>query len=859
MTYLVARMCTELVQSSGEKVSRTFAQLRGHGAYVLLGDPGSGKSETFKAEAKACDGLYVSARDFLVLAPPADARSKTLFIDGLDESRAGEGDGRTPLDRIRRRLDELGRPSFRLSCREADWLGASDRHALMAVAPGGQVSVFHLDPLTEDQIRDILVNDSSVNDPDAFLKHAEERGLAGLLQNPQTLKLLVEAVTENQWPNTRQDTFRLACEKLATELNVEHRSATRSQAPDSSALLDAAGGLCALQLLADISGFTMMGDSKAGFVALRDIACLKGLPLAQALKTRLFVGMGEEKFAPAHRSVAEYLAARLLARAIESNGLPIGRVLSLMTAADGGTVAGLRGLHAWLAVHHAPSRRRIIEIDPLGAVLYGDTRFFSVEDKVFLLTTLHRLARQYTGFRWQDWSAKPFGALATPDMVTHLKSILTSPSREEGDQAFLDCVLDAVRYGDPLPELKDELRAAVMDATRWPTIRSDALTAYIHISRSDPWELRRIAEDIRDSKVADPNDEMLGRLLHELFPRTIKAQEILSYLHRPKDDHLIGSYYMFWSRQAAEAASDKDVADLLDALEAQRPSVLDDHSDIRARNMVGALLTRGVKIHGENVSDERLYRWLGVALDKHGYSRIEREEGTVIKEWLEAHPERYKGLVSAGIAICAGSDNFKWCLHRAAPRFQNAEAPSDTAMLWLHHADLEQDQERAEFYFFEATGLFFRGQAASGLSLEFLEKWVGQRPRFATAHQCAMYHEIPDWRREHAELDRKHREEDRRRKDEWIQYFRKHLSDIRTGRAHPGVLHDLARGYLGLLIEAQGDTELERLSNFLDGDEELVSAALEGFKRCLERPDLPSVAEIAELDTKGRMHLIRQP
>jgi hypothetical protein len=188
----------------------------------------------------------------------------------------------------------------------------------------------------------------------------------------------------------------------------------------------------------------------------------------------------------------------------------------------------------------------LIEIDPLGAVLYGDTRLFSVEDKVALLASLHGLARQYTGFRWQDWSAKPFGALATPDMVEHLRSILASPSREEGDQAFLDCILDAVRYGDPLPQLKDELRAAVMDATRWPAIRSDALTAYMHVSSSDPEELRRIAEDIRDGKIEDPEDEMLGRLLYKLFPHTIKAGDVFSYMHRPKNDHLIGSYYTFW-------------------------------------------------------------------------------------------------------------------------------------------------------------------------------------------------------------------------------------------------------------------------------------------------------------------------
>ena len=858
MTYLVARTCTELIESSGQKLSRSVVDLRALGAYVLLGDPGSGKSETFKAEANTCDGFYVSARDFLALVLPTEIRNKTLFIDGLDESRAGEGDGRTPLDRIRRHLDELGRPSFRLSCREADWLGASDRHALTAVAPGGPVSVFHLDPLTDEQIREILLNDSSIYDADVFLKHAEDRGLAMLLRNPQTLKLLVEAVTENQWPSTRQETFQLACEKLATELNIEHRSAIRSQTPNSSTLLDAAGGLCALQLFADISGFTETGESKAGFIALRDIACLNELPIAHALKTRLFVGVDEERFAPAHRSVAEYLAARYLARVIESHGLPIGRVLSLMTAADGGTVAGLRGLHAWLAVYHSPSRQRLIEIDPLGVILYGDVRLFSVEEKDSLLEELHRLAHQYTSFRWQDWSPKPFSALATPDMTSRLKLRLAAPARDEGDQAFLSCVLDAVRYGDPLPELRDELRLAVIDATRWPRIRFVALKAYIHVSRGDPEELLRIAEDIRDNKIADPDDEMLGILLYELFPKMIKAQDLLTYLHRPKDDNLIGTYFIFWSRRVAEAATDENVAVLLDALATMNPSVLDDQAHFRVRDMAGTILARGVKIYGETIGDDRLYRWLGVAVDEHGFSRIENKESAAIEAWLEGHPERFKGLLSVMIAVCATNTDFRWCLHRGTSRFSSAQAPGDTGSWWLDRADSEQDQERAENYFVLAVGHLLRGQGAAGLSLEFLEKWVATRPRFASVYQRSMYEEIPDWRRKHVEYDHEHRKERQKRKEERVQFFRTQLHQIRTGRANPAVLYDLASAYLGRIIEARGDTELERLSAFLDQDQELVSATREGFRRSLERPDLPTVAEIIKLHTKNQSYYIRR-
>jgi len=849
MTYLVTRTCTEVVQKTSEMVSMSIEDLRGRWAYILLGAPGSGKTESFKAEAKACDGIYISARDFSCLSFQKNACGKTIFIDGLDESRAGEGDGRTPLDRIRKQLDELGRPSFRLSCREADWLGASDRNALEALVPVGELSVVHLDQLTRDQVHDILGHHPAVSDPIAFLKNAEDRGLEALLQNPQTLNLLIEAVKENEWPNTRQETFLLACEKLAAEPNVEHRVVNRIHGGDTALILHAAGGLCAIQLFADVSGFTEFGETCHDVVALRDISLLSELPISQALKTRLFIGIGEEHFAPVHRSVAEYLAACFLSWTMGKGNLSINRVLALMTATDGGVVSGLRGLNAWLAVHYRESRRHLVQIDPLGVVLYGDTKLFSVDDKLTLLKALHNTAQQYSGFRWQDWSAKPFGALATSDMVDYFKSILASPARDEGSQAILDCVLDAVRYGDPLPQLKDELRAAVLDTTRWPRIRNNALRAYIHLFGSNPNDLLNIAEDIRDGKIEDPEDEMLGVLLNELFPNAIKADDVFSYLHKPKNDHLIGMYHMFWSHKISEVAGDSDIPILMDILAAKKPQVLDDHNDYRLKKMVGRLLCRAIRDHSEGITDERLYEWLGTALDKYDFPHIDREESACIKDWLEAHPERYKGLLLVGIAkVAAAEKKYQLFIYKIFKRFYVAKLPDDLGIWWLGRAEAEPDQEKADCLFSEAIENFFNSQGAAGLSVEYFESWVKERPRFETIYQIRTCVKIPDWQREDAERNYKYKEEQEKQQDERMQYVRTHLSHFRTGDAHPQILHDLACAYMGHLIEADGKTGMERLQNFLGGDEGLISAVLGSLCRSIERPDLPAVNEILGLD-----------
>ena len=148
MNGTVTRICTELKAdgqpSASDALPKTLAEYREVHAYVLLGDPGSGKTTAFRAESGALgdEALFITARDFRVrAAAPHELSGKTLFIDGLDEVRAGQSDARTPFDEIRRLLIQLGRPRFRISCREADWLGENDRQGLSHVAPDSSLAV----------------------------------------------------------------------------------------------------------------------------------------------------------------------------------------------------------------------------------------------------------------------------------------------------------------------------------------------------------------------------------------------------------------------------------------------------------------------------------------------------------------------------------------------------------------------------------------------------------------------------------------------------------------------------------------------------------------------------------------------
>ena len=270
-------------RNDGSLESRPLAEWRAVGAYVLLGDPGAGKSWSFESESAACNGLPVFARDIVDNVAPAKVGDRIVFIDALDEVRAGASDGKAAFGAIREWLHRVGRPRFRLSCREADWLGESDQLALARVAPGEQVEVLHLDPLEREDVFTVLRDRAAeVPDPDAFWRKAEQLSLTGLFGNPLLLDLTIKAVAagSGDWPSTRtrKGIYEAACRQLATETSVEHRATKPPKPGDIDRLLNDAGLLCAVLLLSNMQSFALRAGDP------RDTVELSTLPEALAFR-----------------------------------------------------------------------------------------------------------------------------------------------------------------------------------------------------------------------------------------------------------------------------------------------------------------------------------------------------------------------------------------------------------------------------------------------------------------------------------------------------------------------------------------------------------------------------------------------
>ncbi len=345
----------------------------------------------------------------------------------------------------------------------------------------------------------------------AFIAEARDRRIYGLLTNPQSLDLLVKAVVGNgSWPESRLEMFERACRQMVLEHNEEHQAAREStiavHTPTSEELLDAAGRLCAVQLLSGVAGYTSgLGQPSENYPAADKCDGISLNLLRFTRSTKLFKDESDNRFAPVHRHIAEFLGARHIAGLIRDE-LPARRVVSLMTGEDGIVVTEMRGLSAWLAARCREARSALIERDPIGVGLYGDIRGFSHDEKRALLDSLSREAKRLysEGFIWE--TAAAFGPLATSDMEPVLKEALNDSGREEKDMLFAEFVLNVLCYGTRRKNLAEILLKAIYDDTWSPGVKRSALDAFIYNcpeSGEKIDKLKGLLEAIHSEKLPD--------------------------------------------------------------------------------------------------------------------------------------------------------------------------------------------------------------------------------------------------------------------------------------------------------------------------------------------------------------------
>lgn len=645
----VRRIATQRAPNTRSE-SKPLDEWRELDAYVLLGEPGSGKTTAFRTEALAMgsDAMYITARDLFAYTRPPGWKGETLFIDALDERRKVNSAPTEPLDELRGILNDLGSPRFRLSCREADW-PASGLEDLAKVSPSAAVRALWLEPLSQDDTARLLCQQLTEGATRIFLSEAERRGLGFMLSNPLLLGLLVDAVHRNTWPDGRQSTYELACSQMAREYDRQrlgHPSHVTVQK-----LLDAAGLVQAVLLLCDARAISvdpfLTGE---GIIAVHELDRLDidTSTLRHVMDSKLFVSDGALR-TPRHRTIAEYLAARSVGRLVDTLGLPIARVWSLVTGADGRPADVLRGVQAWLSVHCLDARRDCIAQDPVGTISHGDVQLFTVKEKVAILESLKAEADRYRWFRAHDRETTAFAALGTPDMEPTFVGWLNDPSREPGHQVVLGCIFDAIEHGGPFVGLNHALKRIVRDPTYWDHVRSAGLRAWVSAFPNDAPEALALLGHVARGDVKDTDDELAGQLLTTLYPQHLSPAEALDHLRPSKRENWFGSYKNFWNLEflaATPACSLPDVADLLARRATALTSSDDDADDVPTAQSARELAVHAAHLALEGtdveVTVERVAAWLAAGFDQYGNRSVSTRHAEAIGSWLTDRPDTMK-------------------------------------------------------------------------------------------------------------------------------------------------------------------------------------------------------------------------
>ena len=856
------RTATEYDDGDGSaESSRPLSAFRSEQAYVLLGDPGAGKTTAFRHEAEQEGAHYATAREFIRGDPVPGPEDATVFIDGLDEARAGSGNPRTPLDEIVARLRKRGLPRFRISCRPVDW-GLTDTGALRSLLNGQQLRLLRLDPLGNDDIHDILSRLPKTHGLDAdaadFVRQAEERGLGGLLDNPQSLQLLASAVAAGTWPASRTEVFDEACRRLAREQNPEHIDATghpRAFGQDIHYVLQEAGRLSVLFLLTNAQAICRhYAEKQKDDLVLNDVKDANPEALSQALATKLFAVKTVGRFTPVHAHIAEYVGARYLSDLVEGRasgrdvGLPSARVVALLVGHDGEVLFGLRGLAAWLAALCREARPALIDADPIGVLAYGDARGFDDADLANLIRALEGRTRQLLR---QHWPEPALGSMIRPRTIGVLRTLVADDDRSDARQAVVDLLLRGVPHAaatwlaeSPQTEvLIRELLSLVRDRAWWPRVRQAGLKAALNTvkrSRTGDDLVDELLQEIKEGRVHDPDDELRGRLLTALYPHRIPPERVWDYVPTTANSNLIGLNFAFWFGRLEPNTPSADLPTLLNGLSVTSSRFLAARSEPEFNRLMVRLLARVLDAHGEATPVSRLSKWIeywvrsGPLLYGVG---SETPELVRLRSWFAAHPE-----------IC------QECLLDFLQRnFQETDLDS---ILWRFLRGVFQDTLRpglAAWCHERVNELVDSNAPAAQILREWTVRFAS--PTDSEVGRAASMHGQERVRQQETAVPERRRREEQR----YVAHVRQHANDLATGLCRPELLDYLAGTYFGFDSGHMPSYPVDALRDFLDSDKRLVSAALSGFKRVLERNDLPDLDQIVQLDEAGKRSLFAFP
>lgn len=826
-------------------------ELRELKSWVLLGEPGSGKSTAFAEECEKTGGKVIRISEFLDEDFTGFHHEAVIYLDALDEARNTTNNNRNLLGQVARKLKQLGSPPFRISCRAADWYGALDHAELKKINEG--IRLFKLDELSIDDefvqqyIAGELNSKPGTMPVQVFMNRVEQQNLKPLLSNPLSIKLLINSIQEKKFPESRREVFEFAVQKLAKEHDPYYQKYAQNEKYSIDEILDRAGYLFSIMLFSNRVGFALISGNAHLKTHLQadEFGGLDQLSL-RALRSALFRPSNVQNNAePFHRTVAEFLAAQWITKQIEQHALPIGRVLRLFEGFDKKTVSSLRGLFAWVATLSLSAFQRMVEIDPLGIAIYGDAAGLSTERKKEVILGLQKEAKAYVGFNWQVQFKSPLQGLWDLEFESFFIENFTNTSREKTHQAFIRELLNILKNNNISEQLACALENIVADHSFWDSIRGAALDVLL-LAPEQKSRVLLLLDRIKNEGIEDSEDQLLGTSLSKLYPLVIPTAFILNYLHRAKEQNLIGEYCFFWQHELPERVPVNELPVLLDQLAQRRCLLWSNTESPDLQRMIGKLIVRALNEIGDETNDEQLFKWLGIGQDKHGLVERTAEHQEQIGTWFAEREVRYLSFLEKAVEDSTAKEFPHFAYQATKGWICIQKLPAQLGLWHLNKAAFAVTHAETKIHLREAIHCMSFQQGNGGLSLEMIEDFSLKHPEHRDHIQSHFFHERSD-----AELElAKHRSNSIRlaeeRKAENTKTLSSNLEAIKAGTANLGMFYNLAIVWLDLATDVSGSNPQQRFDSLCFNGDEVYQAARTGFTKFILKSTFANCTEIIE-------------
>ena len=452
-------------------------------------------------------------------------------------------------------------------------------------------------------------------------------------------------------------------------------------------------------------------------------------------------------------------------------------------------------------------------------------------------------------------------------MTPAIDEILCGPSSNDRAVEFLCRVLSqADRDMESLASLTPSLFSILWDRKASYWVKRSVLDAYLHLAPSEDDRtrgLKRLLKEIRDGQIADPDDELRGTLLQQLFPGELSPKDIWDHV-QPRNQHFHGRFFLFW-HGLPQRLSSQEVAETLDALHEKAP-LSPSLDDFGTQNTPDRLLVQALESMGDQVDARRLCNWLVTTASLIEWSSTYGEDNRV-RAWLEDRPNVQKEIVLEWLEMNDSEDGFPslWHLHRAVLR--HSRLPADFGGWCLGQAIrlFVAKPHLSKVFLLQAHNSLGNPSLNEGLTIKVMrEQLRGQeglvreldRIRHQRASQQMASGEADEDLRRRKE---QHRRKEQRRRQEWTAHLQSEKTALRSNSYAPRNLHMLATTYLGGLPGNGRSWTRDSLEDLTGGDSQVREAVMTALRKALWREDVPEAEDTIEIHSQSQRPWLAYP